>query len=436
MFLRIIKTPYTLSKYILKNPKYNIPKVSFAGWVGYKIFQFAHADASAIETVKNRVLEVARKGAQTDIEDDSQTYHLTPMKQVLVILNPASSGGDAGKYFEQYIEPILMVSGFDITVYKTTGVKDARDHAKSLIPEKFETIIVVGGDGTLSEVLSGIQLRPDAAEFMQNTKLAVVPAGKLNNFYRQNTVNQTEKNFYESWRSEVAELACDETARIIDSINSAKPMITSHPMYKVQIRLENETWEEARMNHVAVYGTDELEWGLRKNWIHRRNEYWSIVPFKKFRARFEEKNSGLKQEVELDLQIEKCEEMVSKVHQIGKLGMTKTEVNFEEVKSVDKTVNHKSDHFQIKFREIDEFVGKRNDQMELWAWDVNGKAFDFGMNEDVLGEVYGNRFRFHRAVLRNLTGSEWIYIDGSEFPLDGVAELEITHVGDKINYLQ
>lgn len=128
--------------------------------------------------------------------------------------------------------------------------------------------------------------------------------------------------------------------------------------------------------------------------------------------------------------------MVNKVHQIGKLGMTKTEMNFEEVKSVDKTVNHKSDHFQIKFREIDEFVGKRNDQMELWAWDVNGKAFDFGMNEDVLGEVYGNRFRFHGAVLRNLTGSEWIYIDGSEFPLDGVAELEITHVGDKINYLQ
>ena len=148
MFLRVIKTPYTLSKYILKNPKYNIPKVGFAGWVGYKIFQFAHADASAIETVKNRVLEVALKGAQTDIEDDSQTYHLTPMKQVLVILNPASSGGDAGKYFEQYIEPILMVSGFDITVYKTTGVKDARDHAKSLYADKFETIIVVGGDGT------------------------------------------------------------------------------------------------------------------------------------------------------------------------------------------------------------------------------------------------------------------------------------------------
>jgi len=436
MFLRIIKSPITLSKYILKNPKYNIPKVSFAGWIGYKIFQYAQADALAIETVRTRVQEVAQKGAQTDIDDDSQTYHLTPMKQVLVILNPASSGGDAGKYFEQYIEPILMVSGFDVTVYKTSGVKDARDHAKSLYADKFETIIVVGGDGTLSEVLSGIQLREDAIEFMQNTKLALVPAGKLNNFYRQNTVNQTEKNFFESWRSDVAELACDETARIIDSINSAQPMITNHPMYKIQIRLENETWEEARNKHSAVYGTDEIEWGLKRNWKIRRNEYWSITPFKDIRAKYEEKNSGLKQDVELDLQLEKCEEMVSKNYQVGKLGMTKTEVSFEEIKKVDKTVNHKADHFQIRFRETDEFSGKKFNQMELWAWDVNGSAFDFGMNQDVLGEVYGNRFRFHRAVIRDLKGSDWIYIDGSEFPLDGVAELEITHVGDKINYLQ
>ena len=99
-------------------------------------------------------------------------------------------------------------------------------------------------------------------------------------------------------------------------------------------------------------------------------------------------------------------------------------------------MNHKADHFQIKFRETDEFSGRKFDQMELWAWDVNGDAFDFGLNEDVLGETYGNRFRFHRAVLKNFTGSHEIYIDGSEFPLEGVAELEVTHVGDKLNYLQ
>ena len=41
---------------------------------------------------------------------------------------------------------------------------------------------------------------------MQNTKLAVVPAGKSNNFYRQNTVNQTEKNFYETFEKAVITL--------------------------------------------------------------------------------------------------------------------------------------------------------------------------------------------------------------------------------------
>ena len=99
---RVANSPVRLAKYVAKNPKWNIPKVALGGYVAYKIFQYAQSDALAFETVRAEVGKRASQGTMSEMEGQGQFYHLDKLKNVLVFLNPASAGGDAGKYFEQY----------------------------------------------------------------------------------------------------------------------------------------------------------------------------------------------------------------------------------------------------------------------------------------------------------------------------------------------
>merc|ERR1711981_117727 len=147
-------------RYIMKNPKWNIPKFMLAGYCINKVYTHARADALAFEKIRTDIQRSIKDGGQKSLSHlDTVHWHLKPVKSILVIMNPAASGGQCGKHFDRMIEPILQVSGYDIHVHKTRGQKDARDQAKVLLDDAFSAIIVIGGDGTVSEVVSGISAR-------------------------------------------------------------------------------------------------------------------------------------------------------------------------------------------------------------------------------------------------------------------------------------
>lgn len=433
---RVVKSPYTLAKYIQKNPKWNLAKVGLASYVGYKVYQYASSDALAFERIRGELQRQITDGAQTEMEDPGMHYHLEPLKQVLVMLNPAGAGGDSGKYFEQYIEPILMVSGFDIHVHKTTSIKDARDQAKLLLNDKFDAIIVVGGDGTLSEVITGIASRDDADEFFKRTPLAVIPTGKTNSTYRSYTIDQTQEEFFDSWRHEIAELAVHETNRVIKGIVNEKGLRTVHPMFKVQIKLKGESWEEAREKHQPVYAMDSVEWGIAKNWKERKQDLWGICPFKNFVARSREFTNAAPQKIEMDVQVNKREETIQEVQRSGgRLATQKIVTTQREIFEKDGTIEQTYDNFKIMLQHPED-EDTKYDKLELQCKNVLGEWYDFGMDEKILRETRGNRFRFHRAVLRRFEGSQQIYIDGTAYPLEDVEELELLHCGDKVVFIQ
>lgn len=97
---------------------------------------------------------------------------------VHVILNPAASGG-AGARLAPTVEEHLAHRQIAHQLMTTAGPGHATELAQSAMREGAERILIVGGDGTIHEVVNGLLStggpRPD---------LAVLPLGTGNDFYR------------------------------------------------------------------------------------------------------------------------------------------------------------------------------------------------------------------------------------------------------------
>ena len=90
-----------------------------------------------------------------------------------LIINPHASRGKAAKKAEKVIE-ILKDKGVEFRTHYTTREKEAIEIAKKLSDEGATDIIALGGDGTLNEVLNGID--------SEKVNLGIIPSGTGNDF--------------------------------------------------------------------------------------------------------------------------------------------------------------------------------------------------------------------------------------------------------------
>ena len=100
---------------------------------------------------------------------------------VMVILNPTSGQGCGLKYWERDIEDVLKASGMKYTFKMTQGSGDARAMAKDLDFDSVDTLILIGGDGTMHEVLQGLYTRDDP-ERAREVAIGMIPTGSGNGF--------------------------------------------------------------------------------------------------------------------------------------------------------------------------------------------------------------------------------------------------------------
>lgn len=91
-------------------------------------------------------------------------------RTVTVILNPNANKRKASDEFEKYCAPLLHLAGICVNVVKT----ESEGHAKNLINDLSSTdaLVVAGGDGTLSEVITGLLRRTQ-----ENTN-GLIPIGR------------------------------------------------------------------------------------------------------------------------------------------------------------------------------------------------------------------------------------------------------------------
>ena len=95
------------------------------------------------------------------------------MKKAMVIINPTSGGEQALNYKEKIENKVKEY--FEVVETRITEkALDATHFAEEAAKEKYEAVIVFGGDGTVNEVISGI------AEKEYIPKLGIIPGGTGN----------------------------------------------------------------------------------------------------------------------------------------------------------------------------------------------------------------------------------------------------------------
>jgi YegS/Rv2252/BmrU family lipid kinase len=96
---------------------------------------------------------------------------------VCVIFNPAARGNKA-RHFRDHLARLSA----EVTLKPTYAPGSGRPLAAEAVREGFDTIVAAGGDGTLNEVLNGLDEAPDG---FGRTRLAVLPLGTINVFARE-----------------------------------------------------------------------------------------------------------------------------------------------------------------------------------------------------------------------------------------------------------
>uniref|UniRef100_A0A2H8TEM6 Acylglycerol kinase, mitochondrial n=1 Tax=Melanaphis sacchari TaxID=742174 RepID=A0A2H8TEM6_9HEMI len=173
-------------------------------------------------------------------------------KKVTVILNPAANKRNSKSDFEKYCAPLLYLAGYSVTVLITEREGGARSLVENLIGET-DALIVAGGDGTLSEVVTGLlrRLKGDIS-LTEHLPIGILPLGRTNNVARQLLQPQDDNHVH---------FLTNATMAIINEVNSA------HPVVKIE-NLESQNPEK------CVYALNSIEWGALREAKVTRDQYW------------------------------------------------------------------------------------------------------------------------------------------------------------------
>ena len=98
-----------------------------------------------------------------------------PKRNAIVILNPTA--GRAKSYdLTKILNDKLKSAGWEFELTTPESQADARSIVKSSSENGFDTVVAAGGDGTVHDVLEGINL--------ENQSMGIIPTGSGNDIYR------------------------------------------------------------------------------------------------------------------------------------------------------------------------------------------------------------------------------------------------------------
>lgn len=164
----------------------------------------------------------------------------TPLYNVTVILNPVASGGKGRKLYEKYCAPLLNLAGMKVSVIRTESEGQAKEIME--IMSDADAVLVAGGDGTLSEAVTGLLRRTDNAA--AKLPLGVLPVGKTNTLaHRLFPCDDEVKLMGEATMAVVRQLR--KPVSVMEVENRAEDM-KGKKLYFMN-RLEVGAWKDARL---------------------------------------------------------------------------------------------------------------------------------------------------------------------------------------------
>ena len=99
-----------------------------------------------------------------------------------LVLNPASAGGRTERHWPA-IANVLRSAGVSFELHRTTAVGDATRAVRTALADGYRSVVVVGGDGTLNEVVNGF-FDADGTPIGGDATLGLLPSGTGGDFRR------------------------------------------------------------------------------------------------------------------------------------------------------------------------------------------------------------------------------------------------------------
>ena len=132
-------------------------------------------------------------------------------RKALLVLNPKSGADNGPQVLETVVRPMFEQAGIDLNVYVTKNPLDATDRAMKDDIGSFDSVVVMGGDGTVHEFLQGILSHKDTDELLNTMKLGIVGCGTGNGLAKSLTFAANEVH---SHLESVFLIAKNKTTRI------------------------------------------------------------------------------------------------------------------------------------------------------------------------------------------------------------------------------
>ena len=126
---------------------------------------------------------------------------MTGSTSVATIVNPNSASGKTGRSWKRIHGRLEQVCG-PVTVYETKAPGHAIELAAEAIDSGHRTLIVVGGDGTVNEVVNGILLKDESPA--SGITVGLIPQGTGSDLRRALRVPLDEKAAVETLQSGTA----------------------------------------------------------------------------------------------------------------------------------------------------------------------------------------------------------------------------------------
>ncbi|XP_011636985.1 acylglycerol kinase, mitochondrial isoform X1 [Pogonomyrmex barbatus] len=196
--------------------------------------------------------------------DSSCPTNIRP-RHVTVVLNPAAKKRKAKKLFQKYCEPLLHLAGISVTIIDTQSGSHARNVIMNLeVPT--DAIIVGGGDGTLSDVITGLMRKyKNSLHSVRQCPIGILPLGSRNTiasiFYREYT----------------------DLTDIHHMIDATMAIIKNN--FKSIDAIEIKLLKDDPDNPIKpIYAVDGIEWGAWSDTHARIDKYWYWGPLRKYAA--------------------------------------------------------------------------------------------------------------------------------------------------------
>ncbi|XP_076174287.1 acylglycerol kinase-like protein Mulk [Ptiloglossa arizonensis] len=214
-------------------------------------------DAYNIEQLMRQYCESASRYGDNPCLTSTKNRHVT------IILNPNAKKGKAKKLFTNYSEPLLHLAGIAVTIIQTKSENEARKIIMNL-ETPTDAIIVAGGDGTLSDVLTGLVRKYNSnLNLVKQCPIGILPLGQT---------NRMAKSLYHEY---------DNLTDIKQLIEAT--MVIIDEKFKMMDMVEVEPIEENSEEPVKpIYAMGAIEWGKWKDARALAEKYWYWGPLKKY----------------------------------------------------------------------------------------------------------------------------------------------------------